>query len=291
MALKYGFDYTRYADDLTFSASGNSLSQIYNIIKSTRSIVKSQDFEINENKTKIIRKSRRQEVTGIVVNSELNVSRKTLKRFRATLYNIEKGGLKDRHWGNFQNNDIIASIEGFANFISMVNPEKGTRFQEQVTRIKKKYRPTKEQNNSVGEFITKSDLVSVIYADLKRLHWSDRDRRVYLRHLYGKQSLQQLTEEELLKVQRHLRIDIRTPVESFLKRISHISKSQLCNFLDALCQTDAEIHRLGWSLVQERNYLEQAYGKYMPLDKYMRLELTYRELLEFIEYLKSQPRP
>ncbi len=44
MAIKYGFNYTRYADDLTFSGSGESLKNIYHILKNTRLIVRFQDF-------------------------------------------------------------------------------------------------------------------------------------------------------------------------------------------------------------------------------------------------------
>jgi hypothetical protein len=33
----------------------------------------------------------------------------------------------------------MASIQGFANFVAMVNPEKGAEFLEQIQRIKGKY--------------------------------------------------------------------------------------------------------------------------------------------------------
>jgi retron-type reverse transcriptase len=138
MATKLGFTYTRYADDLTFSASGDSLRHICNIIKRTDSIVTHEGFRINEEKTRILRKSSHQEVTGVVVNDKLNVSQKKLKQFRATLYQIEKDGLEGKQWGNSSN--LIAAIQGFANFVAMVNPEKGAEFQQQVERIKQKYR-------------------------------------------------------------------------------------------------------------------------------------------------------
>ncbi len=135
MAKEYGFDYTRYADDLTFSAAGESLVNINNILKLTNLIVTKEDFEINENKTRIVRNYRRQEVTGIIINEKLNISRDKLKTFRAVLYKIEKDGLQNYTWGKSQ--DIIAAIEGFANFVVMVNPEKGAKFIEQINRIKK----------------------------------------------------------------------------------------------------------------------------------------------------------
>jgi retron-type reverse transcriptase len=137
MAENLGFVYTRYADDLTFSASGESLCNICNILRRTESIVAHEGFAINEQKTRILRKSRQQEVTGVVVNERPNISKKELKRFRATLYQIEKDGLEGKHWGN--SSDVMASIQGFANFVAMVNPEKGAEFQEQVQRIKEKY--------------------------------------------------------------------------------------------------------------------------------------------------------
>lgn len=137
MATDFGFCYTRYADDLTFSSSGDSLCHISKILKRTGIIVAQEGFKINKEKTRILRKSRRQEVTGVIVNNKLNISREKLKRFRAVLYQIEKDGLEGKHWGNSQN--TLAAIQGFANFVSMVNPEKGAKFRKQIQLIKNKY--------------------------------------------------------------------------------------------------------------------------------------------------------
>jgi RNA-directed DNA polymerase len=138
MAEPLGFTYTRYADDLTFSATGDNLRHICNLLRRTESIVAHEGFTINDQKTRILRrKSTQLEVTGIVVNSKLNISNQTLKRFRATLFQIEKDGLEGKQWG--KSHDAIAAIQGFANFVAMVNPEKGAKFQAQVKRIKEKY--------------------------------------------------------------------------------------------------------------------------------------------------------
>ena len=139
MAEEFGFSYTRYADDLTLSASGESLSQICNVLNQAESIVTHEGFAIHPDKTRVLRRSRQQEVTGVVVNSKLNVSKKTLKRFRATLYQIEKDGPTGKHWGHSSN--ILASIQGFANFVYMVNPEKGAELQTRVRAIINRYSP------------------------------------------------------------------------------------------------------------------------------------------------------
>jgi retron-type reverse transcriptase len=204
MAKQYGFDYTRYADDLTFSASGESLRHIFNIFQNTRCIVEQEDFEINEQKTRVIRRYQQQQVTGIVVNEKLNVSREKLKNFRAVLYQIEKDGLEGHNWGH--SGDIIASIEGFANFVSMVNPEKGAKFKEQIDRIKEKYgrkNPAKVLNVS-QPILNQSDIVAQIHTQLKKFRFSKRITQIYLNKIYNKQSLQQLTDEELLELLRDL---------------------------------------------------------------------------------------
>ncbi|NJR14367.1 MAG: RNA-directed DNA polymerase [Calothrix sp. CSU_2_0] len=137
MAVSQGFIYTRYADDLTFSTSGDAIRNLCNILKHTENIVSHEGFTIHPNKTRVLRKSQQQEVTGIVVNEKLNVDRATLKKFRATLHHIEKDGLAGKHWGS--GNDLMAEIEGFANYVMMVNPEKGEPLVKQVKLIKKKY--------------------------------------------------------------------------------------------------------------------------------------------------------
>jgi RNA-directed DNA polymerase len=138
MARTRGFVYTRYADDLTFSTTNSEkLRDIGNILQGVGSIVTHEGLKVHPAKTRVLRKSQQQEVTGVVVNHKLNVDRSTLKRFRATLHHIEKDGLAGKQWG--QGADLLSSIEGFANYVAMVNPTKGSEFLTQVQRIKKKY--------------------------------------------------------------------------------------------------------------------------------------------------------
>jgi retron-type reverse transcriptase len=147
MAEEAGFAYTRYADDLTFSASGEALKNICNVLRRTESIVTHEGFAVHPDKTKVLRRSRQQEVTGVVVNEKPNVSKKELKRFRAVLFQLEKDGVEGKHWGNSR--DVLASMQGFANYVFMVNPEKGAEFQTRVRALVAKhglqYRPVKRR--------------------------------------------------------------------------------------------------------------------------------------------------
>jgi RNA-directed DNA polymerase len=138
LASFFGMNYTRYADDLTFSKKDDNQSSISNLLHGVHKITREEGFEINEVKTKVFRSSSRQEVTGLVVNQKLNIDRETLRRFRALLFQIEQDGLEGKHWKSLRKSrDILDSIEGFANFVFMVNPEKGAGFVQRVRTIRK----------------------------------------------------------------------------------------------------------------------------------------------------------
>lgn len=141
MARGLGFTYTRYADDLTFSANGAHVSQTGEVLGRLRRIVAHEGFIVHEGKTRVLRKGRRMEVTGVVVNAKPNVDRETLRRFRATLFQIEKDGPAGKTWG--AGKDLFAALRGFANYVRMVNPERGAALLKQVDALitKHNYKP------------------------------------------------------------------------------------------------------------------------------------------------------
>jgi len=136
IAANLGFKYTRYADDLTFSTDAAD-AEIKKLMAQVRYIVDKQGFRVNENKTRILRRGRQQEVTGIVVNDKISIDRKTLRKFRAVLHQAETRGLENLRWGNSP--DLIAALKGYANFVFMVDKEKGHVFRQQVRRLAEKY--------------------------------------------------------------------------------------------------------------------------------------------------------
>ncbi|MBD2295581.1 hypothetical protein H6G06_19415 [Anabaena sphaerica FACHB-251] len=62
-------------------------------------------------------------------------------------------------------------------------------------------------------------------------------------------------------------------------------KSEPVNLSDVIAQTDVQIERLGWTKEQGREHLKKTYGKLG------RSLLSEEELLDFLNYLKSQPDP
>jgi len=134
---RLGFTYTRYADDLTFSGSGLARERVGRLLRQVSWIVSREGFVVHPDKTRVFRRGRRQEVTGIVVNDQLGVPRRTLRKFRATLYQIEKDGPEGKRWG--QSTDVISAVYGFANYVAMVDPEKGADLQRRARALVDRY--------------------------------------------------------------------------------------------------------------------------------------------------------
>jgi RNA-directed DNA polymerase len=95
--------YTRYADDICFSSGRRMFPEgIATIVKDVpvlsselRSIISTNDFVVNESKTRLMPRRQRQRVTGLVVNERINVPREFTRHLRAVLYIWAKYGQPD----------------------------------------------------------------------------------------------------------------------------------------------------------------------------------------------------
>ncbi len=93
LAKKYKLDYTRYADDLSFSTNNKKFIECEEkFFGELASEVTRAGFAINSKKTRVQYKDSHQEVTGIVVNKKLNVDKKYYKMTRAMAHELYKNG-------------------------------------------------------------------------------------------------------------------------------------------------------------------------------------------------------
>ena len=152
IAKSLDFIYTRYADDMTFSS--NEYTKINKMMFWIKGITKEEGFILHPKKTKIMKKGSRHEVTGVVVNEKLSINRKELKKFRALLYQIEQGGIEGKTW-NGKSENLMASIWGYANFIKMVDADKGAKYVAQVKALLEQY-PIGNLGVTTNEFRVKS---------------------------------------------------------------------------------------------------------------------------------------
>ena len=91
LALKAGWRYSRYADDLTFSLpEGAADSAPDGLIRTVTKIAAAEGLAIKASKTRVIRLGRRQTVTGLVVNGPAapRTPRKLRRELRAALFNL-----------------------------------------------------------------------------------------------------------------------------------------------------------------------------------------------------------
>jgi RNA-directed DNA polymerase len=93
LAKKYKLDYTRFADDLTFSTNDKNFlglqSEFYEEI--SKELIRA-GFKINEKKKRLQLRDSRQVVTGLVVNKKINVNRIYYKETRAMAHKLYKQG-------------------------------------------------------------------------------------------------------------------------------------------------------------------------------------------------------
>ncbi|WP_445287600.1 reverse transcriptase domain-containing protein [Variovorax atrisoli] len=136
-AAKLGFRYTRYADDLTFSAGPEHSRDTAKLLWRVKQIVASEGLTLHPDKQQVMRRHRQQHVTGIVVNDKLSVDRDTLRRFRAVLHQAERHGPQGLQWNG--NSDVIGALRGYANFIAMADAARAEPYLQRVRALAAKH--------------------------------------------------------------------------------------------------------------------------------------------------------
>lgn len=92
VARRFGLRYSRYADDITFSSMHYVYSENGAFITALKDVIASQNFTINEKKSRLQILGKRQEVTGIIVSDKINVSRKYAREIKTVLHIWDKFG-------------------------------------------------------------------------------------------------------------------------------------------------------------------------------------------------------
>ncbi|WP_437768507.1 reverse transcriptase family protein [Sorangium sp. So ce281] len=122
MCARAGFTYTRYADDLTFSAPPGKRGDIAMLLARVRHIVEEEGFAINPAKGRIQRSGGRQVVTGVVVNDRPSAPREEVRRLRAILHAAKKTGLAAQNRRGVP--DFEAHLRGRIAYVQMIDRER-----------------------------------------------------------------------------------------------------------------------------------------------------------------------
>jgi len=171
LAKNHGCVYTRYADDLTFSkrkgafprelAEEGTFDDI-DVGNELREIIEGNGFRIHPEKVHLYRNTHRQTVTGLTVNTRVNVPRKFIREIRAMICDWRKNGLEaaeETHHQKFYRRPsrlgakatLPRIIEGKLNFLKMIrgNDDQVRRnLQRQLVNEWPEYQKVMEKENS-----------------------------------------------------------------------------------------------------------------------------------------------
>jgi retron-type reverse transcriptase len=134
LAKKYHLQYTRYADDLTFSGDAQFIPALREFIPLVQQIIRNEGFRAKRAKRRILRSNQRQVVAGVVVNERLNVSRREYDRLKAILHNCVRLGPTTQNTASHP--DFAAHLRGRIAHVAQLNPRKGEKLLTLYGRIR-----------------------------------------------------------------------------------------------------------------------------------------------------------
>lgn len=149
LAKRFGLNYTRYADDITFSSMHNVYQKDGEFFNELYRLIAGQGFTVNEKKTRLQKLGGRQEVTGIIVSNKLNVTQEYVRDIRNILYIWDRYGYGVAYAKFFPkykqekghvkkgNPDLINVLDGKLMYLKMVKGETDCVFQKLHAKFKK----------------------------------------------------------------------------------------------------------------------------------------------------------
>jgi RNA-directed DNA polymerase len=127
IAEENGCQYTRYADDLTFSSKTHTKEELQKLFKDPayRTL---WGFGFEANKAKTYWKDRgRFKVCGVVVNEKTNIMRRTIRTFRAKVHHAIVKHAERTTRGH------IRKLKGWASYLMSVNLTQGQKYMKMLT--------------------------------------------------------------------------------------------------------------------------------------------------------------
>lgn len=130
---KYEAKYSRYADDITISGKKG----IESIIKIVEPIVKDEGFILNRKKTRVAYNNKRQEVTGLNLNSgRVTIPREYKRKLLQEIYYCQKYGVEG-HLRHIKCEKAFYKehLYGKAYFINMIEPDIANKILTELDKI------------------------------------------------------------------------------------------------------------------------------------------------------------
>lgn len=179
LAKHLGLNYSRYADDITFSSMHNVYQVNGKFRTDLKRIIEEQGFTMNEAKTRLQKLGSRQEVTGIIISDKLNVTQKYVRDIRNVLYiwsrygysvafakfflkyKLEKGHVKKG------TPDMVNVLDGKLMYLKMVKGETDSVYIRLHDKFEKLVASLSEPQKTTEQDVTYVDTMPVIEFERK----------------------------------------------------------------------------------------------------------------------------
>lgn len=125
LAKSFGGVYTRYADDITISGDDAFATSLRTLIPLVQQVIRRERFRVHPKKRKTMRRSHRQTVAGVVVNTKPNIARDEYDRLKAILHNAKRTGFQSQNREG--HSDFAAHLRGRIAHVAMLNPQRGAK--------------------------------------------------------------------------------------------------------------------------------------------------------------------
>ncbi|MCC6737692.1 MAG: RNA-directed DNA polymerase [Planctomycetia bacterium] len=125
-------DYTRYADDLTFSFREARLP-MPRLARFLRRIISDEGFRVAPEKTRFLRRSSRQAVTGLTVNAKLSPPRREVRALRALLHEARLRGPEAANRDHLKG--FSAVVRGRIEAVRAIDRAKGEKLLAEYRRV------------------------------------------------------------------------------------------------------------------------------------------------------------
>lgn len=142
IAKRYKLNYTRYADDMTFSTNDKHFIEHYDAFyKDLSGEILRAGFQINEEKTRLLYNDSRQEVTGLIVNNKISIKREYYKNTQAMAHSLYTNGFFTIN----REDGTISQLEGRFSFIDQIEKYNNSHDGEKHSAISLNHREKKYQ--------------------------------------------------------------------------------------------------------------------------------------------------
>jgi RNA-directed DNA polymerase len=163
------YGYSRYVDDITVSGADD----IVELLPSIYEAIEKCGFKRNMDKTRILRRSTRQWVTGVVVNQKVNAPRKIVRKIRQALYYCKKWGVGEHcEARGLDKAKFMQQIIGYIAFLRLTQPELADQF---FVRFRELWDFQDPKTDKIGSAIARlknmiddQEIVYFVYADIRR---------------------------------------------------------------------------------------------------------------------------